>query len=177
MYCLLSGTQLLRVQSSDGTKRVEILPNASLQELYDSVELAFQLNGDAFALYRQRNYTNEVGSRAAVMSSAMRNYSVLHGRCVCVIDVHWRSICVCVCVWSNMDFLFGISSASAKPVIDHCDVKFESWRPVVHAQIGSGRFVFQERKLNSYFQCFLFDNIWYVWILSRKHPNRLSPAP
>lgn len=75
--------QLLRVQSSDGTKRVEILPNASLQELYESVELAFQMHGTTFALYRQRNYTNEVGwltwlrdgfgARCAIVVSAKRD--------------------------------------------------------------------------------------------------------
>lgn len=57
MYC---DFQLIRVQSADGTKRVEVTPGASLLELYESVQKAFQLEDPQFAVYKERNYTQEV---------------------------------------------------------------------------------------------------------------------
>lgn len=52
--------QLIRVQSADGTKRVEVSPGASLLELYESIQKVFQLEDPQFAVYKERNYTQEV---------------------------------------------------------------------------------------------------------------------
>lgn len=60
MYC---DFQLIRVQSADGTKRVEVSSGASLLELYESVQKAFQLEDPQFAVYKERNYTQEVSYR------------------------------------------------------------------------------------------------------------------
>lgn len=48
------------MQSADGTKRVEVSSGASLLELYESIQKAFQLQDPQFAVYKERNYTQEV---------------------------------------------------------------------------------------------------------------------
>lgn len=53
---------MLRVQSPEGTKRIEISTTASLQELYASVHDVFQLDGYNFTIYTERNYQNELAS-------------------------------------------------------------------------------------------------------------------
>lgn len=57
-YCL----QLLRVQSPEGTKRIEIPPTATLRELYEEIHDAFQLDGYNFAVYGERNFKKELAS-------------------------------------------------------------------------------------------------------------------
>lgn len=53
-------SQLLRVQSPEGTKRVEVSPSASIRDLYETIHDAFQLNDFGFGVYRERNFSNEV---------------------------------------------------------------------------------------------------------------------
>lgn len=52
--------QLLRVQSPEGTKRVEIEQSATLRELYEAVHDAFQLEAYSFSLFKERTDTHEV---------------------------------------------------------------------------------------------------------------------
>lgn len=56
---------MLRVQSPEGTKRIEVLPTATLRELYESVHDAFQLDGYNFSVYGERGYKNELPPNSA----------------------------------------------------------------------------------------------------------------
>lgn len=69
-------TQLLRVQSSEGTKRVELPPTATIHELYESIHDAFELDGYNFAVYGERNYKNELASSR---SQTIDDYKLKHG--------------------------------------------------------------------------------------------------
>lgn len=68
--------QLLRVQSPEGTKRIEILPSASLRELYESIHDAFQLDGYNFSVYGERSYKNELVSSR---SQTIDDFNLKHG--------------------------------------------------------------------------------------------------
>lgn len=68
--------QLLRVQSPEGTKRIEILPSATIRELYESIHDAFQLDGYNFGVYGERNYKNELASS---QSQTVDDYKLNHG--------------------------------------------------------------------------------------------------
>ena len=50
--------QLVRVQSPEGIKRIEISTKANLKELYESVQNALKVDG--FGLFKERNFTKEV---------------------------------------------------------------------------------------------------------------------
>lgn len=60
LICSYDLLQVLRVQSPDGTKRVEIADTSNLRELYELVHGTFALSDYGFALYKERNYTKEV---------------------------------------------------------------------------------------------------------------------
>ncbi|KAM7361260.1 nuclear protein localization 4 isoform 2-T2 [Cochliomyia hominivorax] len=49
---------LVRVQSAEGIKRIEISPKANLKELYESVQNALKVDG--FGLFKERNFTKEL---------------------------------------------------------------------------------------------------------------------
>lgn len=66
--------QLLRVQSPEGTKRIEILPAATVRDLYEQIQNAFQLDG--FAVYRERNYTKELASSR---TQTIEDHHLKHG--------------------------------------------------------------------------------------------------
>lgn len=68
--------QLLRVQSPEGTKRIELVPSATIRELYESIHDAFQLDGYDFAVYGERNYKNELASSR---SQTIDDYKLKHG--------------------------------------------------------------------------------------------------
>lgn len=68
--------QLLRVQSPEGTKRIEILPSATVRDLYEHIHNAFELNGYGFAVYRERNYTKELASSR---SQTIDDHNLKHG--------------------------------------------------------------------------------------------------
>lgn len=68
--------QLLRVQSPEGTKRIETLPSATIRELYESIRNEFQLDGFNFAVYGERNYKNELASS---QSQTIDDYKLKHG--------------------------------------------------------------------------------------------------
>ncbi|XP_015125165.1 nuclear protein localization protein 4 homolog isoform X1 [Diachasma alloeum] len=50
----------LRVQSPEGTKRIDVDPTDSLSQLFEKVYEAFQLNSFGFSLYKERNHKNEI---------------------------------------------------------------------------------------------------------------------
>lgn len=60
---------ILRVQSSEGTKRIEVQPSDSVVRLFEKVHDAFSLPGFAFALFKERNNQGElVSSRSKTVS-------------------------------------------------------------------------------------------------------------
>lgn len=73
--------QLLRVQSPEGTKRIEILPSATVRQLYESIHDAFELDSYNFAVYGERNYKNELSSSR---SQTVDDYKLKHGDMVFV---------------------------------------------------------------------------------------------
>ena len=50
----------LRVQSSEGTKRIDVNPSDTISQLFEEVFSAFELNSFGFGLYRQRNHKDEI---------------------------------------------------------------------------------------------------------------------
>lgn len=50
--------QLVRVQSPEGIKRIEISPKANLKELFETVQNILKVDG--FGLFKERNLTKEV---------------------------------------------------------------------------------------------------------------------
>ncbi|KZC07238.1 Nuclear protein localization protein 4 like protein, partial [Dufourea novaeangliae] len=50
----------LRVQSSEGTKRVDVEPSDTVSRLFEKVFDTFELNSFGFGLYRQRNHKDEI---------------------------------------------------------------------------------------------------------------------
>lgn len=68
--------QLLRVQSPEGTKRIELVPSATIRELYESIHDAFQLDGYNFAVFGERNYKTELASSR---SQTIDDYKLKHG--------------------------------------------------------------------------------------------------
>lgn len=67
---------LLRIQSSEGTRRIEISPSAATCQLFETIHDAFELNSFAFALYKQRNKKDEIASSK---SKTLRNLGLRHG--------------------------------------------------------------------------------------------------
>lgn len=68
--------QILRVQSSEGTKRIEILPSASLRDLYESIHDAFKLDHYNFAVYGERGHKKEISSSR---SQTVEDFNLKHG--------------------------------------------------------------------------------------------------
>lgn len=75
---------VLRIQSADGTKRVEVSDTGTLRELYDAVQATFGYPDDGFALYKERNCTKElVSSRSqSVKDSALKHGDMIYLRSV-----------------------------------------------------------------------------------------------
>ncbi|XP_050308450.1 nuclear protein localization protein 4 homolog [Anthonomus grandis grandis] len=67
---------ILRVQSPEGTKRLEIVPSATTRQLFEAIVDTFNLNSFAFALYRQQNQKDEIPSGN---SSTVRSLGIKHG--------------------------------------------------------------------------------------------------
>ncbi|KAK7082164.1 Nuclear protein localization protein 4, partial [Halocaridina rubra] len=53
---------IIRIQSTEGTKRVEVKPTESTKSLFEKVHRAFELSGFKFALYTTRDKKNEIVS-------------------------------------------------------------------------------------------------------------------
>lgn len=67
---------LLRIQSPEGTRRIEISPSSTTCQLYETIHDAFDLNSFAFALYKQRNKKDEIASSK---TKTLRNLGLRHG--------------------------------------------------------------------------------------------------
>lgn len=67
---------LLRVQSPEGTKRIEVSASASTCQLFETIHDAFDLNSFAFALYKEKNKKNEIASSK---SKTVRSLGLRHG--------------------------------------------------------------------------------------------------
>lgn len=70
------GKIVLRVQSPDGTKRVEISDTSNLRELYELVHGTFAFNDYGFALFKERNCTKEIVSSR---SQTVKESGLKHG--------------------------------------------------------------------------------------------------
>ncbi|RZF33940.1 hypothetical protein LSTR_LSTR006322 [Laodelphax striatellus] len=67
---------VLRVQSAEGTKRVEVQPSDTIVKLFEKVHDVFSLSGFAFSLFRERNSKDElISSRSRTVSA----YGLKHG--------------------------------------------------------------------------------------------------
>ncbi|XP_063240534.1 LOW QUALITY PROTEIN: nuclear protein localization protein 4 homolog [Bacillus rossius redtenbacheri] len=66
----------VRVQSPEGTKRVDVEPSDSIFQLFEKVHETFGLNSYAFALYRERSQRGELVSSR---SRTLRSGGVRHG--------------------------------------------------------------------------------------------------
>lgn len=64
------------MQSPEGTKRIEILPTATLRDLYEQIHIAFDFEGYGFGVFRERNGTNEIGSSR---SHTIHELNLKHG--------------------------------------------------------------------------------------------------
>ncbi|XP_056638250.1 nuclear protein localization protein 4 homolog [Diorhabda sublineata] len=69
-------SMLLRVQSSEGTRRIEIRSSATTCQLFEAVHDAFDLNSFAFALYKEKNRKNEISSSK---STSLLSVGLHHG--------------------------------------------------------------------------------------------------
>lgn len=72
----VSFAQLLRVQSPEGTKRIELLPTATIRELYEAIHDAFDMDNFNFGVFGERNYKNELASSR---SQTVDDYKLKHG--------------------------------------------------------------------------------------------------
>lgn len=68
--------QTLRVQSSEGTKRLEVDPTDTTCQLFEAVHSTFDLSSFAFAIYRERNNKDEVHSSK---SRSIKSVGLKHG--------------------------------------------------------------------------------------------------
>ncbi|XP_066982321.1 nuclear protein localization protein 4 homolog isoform X1 [Macrobrachium rosenbergii] len=67
---------IIRIQSPEGTKRVELKPTDSTKLLYEKVQQAFGLPGFNFALYGTRDKKNEIISSPR---KTLKGYKLNHG--------------------------------------------------------------------------------------------------
>lgn len=79
---------LLRVQSSDGTKRIEIAANASLMELYETIFQAFNYTDYGFGVFLQRSHSQELPSSR---SKYLTDLSIKHGDMIYVKNISGAS--------------------------------------------------------------------------------------
>nr|CAG4643945.1 EOG090X05T8 [Lepidurus arcticus] len=70
------GVKLIRVQSPEGMKRVEINPNDSAQSLFEKLHNVFDLTSYDFGLFKQRNKRDPVVS---TRSKTVSQYGLKHG--------------------------------------------------------------------------------------------------
>lgn len=72
--------QILRIQSPEGTKRVEVGSTDSTSQLFERVHDTFDLNSFAFALYKERNQRNEITSSKtrSVTTAGLRHGDMLY---------------------------------------------------------------------------------------------------
>lgn len=69
-------TITLRIQSPEGTKRIEIKTSDTTCQLYERVHSTFDLNSFTFALYKQKNQKDEIASSK---SKTLKTVGLCHG--------------------------------------------------------------------------------------------------
>jgi nuclear protein localization family protein 4 len=71
---------LLRVQSPEGTKRIEVSASDTTCRLFERVHDTFDLSSFAFALYKERNQKNEITSSKtrSVASAGLRHGDMIY---------------------------------------------------------------------------------------------------
>lgn len=68
---LFNSIQTLRVQSPDGQRRVEIKSTQTLRDLFEAIHSTFELKDFGFAVYKERNWSQElVSSRSKTVSQS-----------------------------------------------------------------------------------------------------------
>lgn len=67
---------ILRIQSPEGTKRVEISPSSTTCQLFETIHDTFDLNSFAFALFKQ---TNKKGEIASSKTKTLKSLGLKHG--------------------------------------------------------------------------------------------------
>ncbi|XP_031788253.1 nuclear protein localization protein 4 homolog isoform X2 [Nasonia vitripennis] len=67
---------LLRVQSAEGTKRVEVQPSDTVSQLFEKIYDVFELQSFGFGLYKQRNQKEEIVS---TRSKTVQGVGLKHG--------------------------------------------------------------------------------------------------
>nr|XP_023016684.1 nuclear protein localization protein 4 homolog [Leptinotarsa decemlineata] len=93
---------LLRVQSAEGTKRIELTPSTSTCQLFETIHNAFDLNSFAFALYREKNKQNEICSSK---TKTLGTLGLRHGDMIYLVPV-------------NGAVLFSNNTPSGEPIDD-----------------------------------------------------------
>ncbi|BFF90162.1 nuclear protein localization protein 4 homolog [Drosophila madeirensis] len=74
---LLCKQSLVRVQSAEGIKRIEISPKSNLKQLYDSVQNALQVDG--FGLFKERNFLTELqASGSQLVGTALKHGDMIY---------------------------------------------------------------------------------------------------
>lgn len=66
----------MRVQSAEGTKRIEITASSSTSKLFETIYDAFELNSYAFALYKEKNRKGEIASSK---TNTIQSQGLKHG--------------------------------------------------------------------------------------------------
>lgn len=84
---------MLRVQSPEGTKRIEVSASASTCQLFETIHDAFDLNSFAFALYKEKNKKNEIASSK---SKTVRSLGLRHGDMIYLAPVNGSVLFVSV---------------------------------------------------------------------------------
>ncbi|EDV92839.1 nuclear protein localization protein 4 homolog isoform X1 [Drosophila grimshawi] len=74
---VLCKQSLIRVQSAEGIKRVEISPKSNLKQLYDVVQNALKVDG--FGLFMERNFATELqASGSQLVSTILKHGDMLY---------------------------------------------------------------------------------------------------
>ncbi|KAH8265438.1 hypothetical protein KR038_007808 [Drosophila bunnanda] len=100
---VLCKQSLIRVQSAEGIKRIEISPKSNLKQLYDSVQNALKVDG--FGLFKERSFLTELHASG----SQMVGTSLKHGDLVYLKQMAGTS--------SRVSWSCGLGRNEAKSVI------------------------------------------------------------
>ncbi|CAH1116427.1 unnamed protein product [Phaedon cochleariae] len=115
---------MLRVQSPEGTKRVEVSLSSSTCQLFEAVHDTFKLNSFAFELYREKNKKNEITSSK---SKTLHTIGIRHGDMIYLTPV-------------NGSVLFNTDNSSGEPIDDSTpstSSASSSTRPIISSNNSS----------------------------------------
>ena len=77
--------QVLRVQSPEGTRRIDIGAGDTAKKLFEKIYDVFELNSFAFGLYKQRNNKDEIVSTG---SKTVAGLGLSHGDMLYLVPVN-----------------------------------------------------------------------------------------